>query len=238
MHHDPLRRFGESCRGGYEMSPRAPTRCRDSRRERAANSTAPKEGKLFAVSFGRYNLVDLVDEDFFAGGGTDRFFNIAQIGPLTVVREVPLITNAISMAYVRGGDPFFTFAIMHPNDHSTDSGLSNLFADGVTFAPGVNFPTKYFGKNGKHSLGGAITTKRYTPFDSIRQLIIPGPPIRPAMACSHVGHETSSDLRMPTPTSVECSRTISISSRSAVAACGSSTRSNSSTTFISRRGSS
>jgi hypothetical protein len=29
-----------------------------------------KEGKLFAVSFGRYNLLDLIDEDFFAGGGT------------------------------------------------------------------------------------------------------------------------------------------------------------------------
>jgi hypothetical protein len=28
-----------------------------------------KEGTLFAVSFGRYNLVDLLDEDFFAGAG-------------------------------------------------------------------------------------------------------------------------------------------------------------------------
>jgi carbohydrate-selective porin OprB len=60
-----------------------------------------KEGKLFAVSFGRYNLLDLVDEDFFAGGGTERFLNIAQIGPLTVLRQVPLITNAVSMAYIR-----------------------------------------------------------------------------------------------------------------------------------------
>jgi hypothetical protein len=49
-----------------------------------------KEGKLVALSVGRYNLVDLLDEDFFAGGGTERFFNIAQIGPLTVLRQVPL----------------------------------------------------------------------------------------------------------------------------------------------------
>jgi porin len=93
-----------------------------------------KEGKLWALSFGRYNFVDLLDEDFFAGFGTERFFNIAQIGPLTVLREVPLITNAVTVAYIREGEPFFTFALLDPNDHSTDPGLSNLFADGVTFA--------------------------------------------------------------------------------------------------------
>jgi hypothetical protein len=43
-----------------------------------------KKGNLLAISFGRYNLVDLADEDFFSGGGTERFMNIAPIGPLTV----------------------------------------------------------------------------------------------------------------------------------------------------------
>jgi porin len=138
-----------------------------------------EEGNLIAFSFGRYNLVDLIDEDFFAGAGTERFFNIAQIGPLTVVREVPLITNSVSFAYIRGGEPFITFALIDPNDHSTDPGLSDLFADGVTFAPGIHFPTKYFGKTGKHSFGAAITTKKYTPFDAIRQITIPGPPVNP-----------------------------------------------------------
>jgi porin len=138
-----------------------------------------KEGKLVALSFGRYNLVDLIDEDFFAGGGTERFMNLAQIGPLTVLRQVPLVTNAVNLAYIRDGEPFFTFSLMDPNDHSTDPGLSDLFADGVTFAPGINLPAKYFGKTAKHSFGGAITTKAYTPFDAIRQAIIPGPPINP-----------------------------------------------------------
>jgi porin len=138
-----------------------------------------KEGKLVALSFGRYNLVDLIDEDFFAGGGTERFLNLAQIGPLTVLRQVPLVTNAVNVAYIRGGEPFITFSLMDPNDHSTDSGLSDLFADGVTFAPGINLPAKYLGKTAKHSFGGAITTKAYTPFDAIHQAIIPGPPINP-----------------------------------------------------------
>ena len=138
-----------------------------------------KKGNLFALSVGRFNLLDAIQEDFFGGSGTERFFNIAQIGPLTVLRQVPLITNMASFAYIRGGEPFITFALLDPNDHSTDPGISNLFADGVTFSPGINFPTKYFGKTGKHSFGGAITTKKYTPFDAIRQVIIPGPPINP-----------------------------------------------------------
>jgi porin len=137
-----------------------------------------QEGKLMALSFGRYNLVDLLDEDFFVGGGTERFLNIAQIGPLTVLRQVPLITYLVSFAYVKAGEPFFTFAVMDPNDHSLDY-FDNVFADGVTFSPGINFSTKYGGKSGKHTFGGAITTKAYTPFDEIRQVIIPGPPINP-----------------------------------------------------------
>lgn len=138
-----------------------------------------KKGNLLAISFGRYNLVDLADEDFFSGGGTERFFNIAPIGPLTVLRQVPLITNAATVAYIRHGEPFFTFAVMDTNDHSTTTGIPDLFKDGVTFSPGINFSKKYFGKSAKHSFGGAITTKAYTPFDAIRQVILPGPPLNP-----------------------------------------------------------
>jgi porin len=137
------------------------------------------KGDMYAISFGRYNLLDLVDEDFFAGAGTERFFNIAQIGPLTVLRQVPLITNAVSFAYIKGGELRFSIAAMDPNDHSVDPGLDNFLADGVTFAPTVFFPVKYFGKTAKHSFGGAITTKKYTPFDIIKQIVIPGPPVNP-----------------------------------------------------------
>lgn len=65
------------------------------------------------------------------------------------------------------------------NDYSLEPGLDKLLKDGVTFSPGINFPTKYFGKTGKHSFGAAITTKKYTPFDAIKQIVIPGPPINP-----------------------------------------------------------
>jgi porin len=54
-----------------------------------------------------------------------------------------------------------------------------LFGDGVTLSPGITFPTKWFGKSGKHTFTYAVTTKKYTPFDAIRQVIIPGPPVNP-----------------------------------------------------------
>jgi len=138
-----------------------------------------KKGDLYVFSFGRYNLLDLIDEDFFGGGGTERFWNIAPIGPLTVLRQVPLVANAATFAVVRGGEPRFTFTVMDPNDQSLDPGLDDLLSDGVTFSPGYNIPTKYFGKSAKHTLSGAITTKKYTPFDAIRQIVIPGPPLNP-----------------------------------------------------------
>ncbi len=138
-----------------------------------------KKGNLYAVSFGRFNLLDLIDEDFFGGSGTERFMNMAQIGPLTVLREIPLVTNGASFAYVKGGEPFITVAVLDPNDHTLDPGLDDLFADGVSISPGINFPVKYWGKSAKHSFSGAVTTKKFTPFDFIRQVVIPGPPRNP-----------------------------------------------------------
>ncbi len=138
-----------------------------------------KKGNLYAVSFGRFNLLDLIDEDFFGGAGTEKFMNMAQIGPLTVLREIPLVTNGASFAYIKGGEPFITVAVLDPNDHTLDPGLDDLFADGVSISPGINFPVKYWGKSAKHSFSGAVTTKKFTPFDFIRQVVIPGPPRNP-----------------------------------------------------------
>src|SRR5262245_62825738 len=101
-----------------------------------------QKGKLIAVSFGRFNMLDLIDEDFFGGNDVDRFWNIAGIGPLTVLRQVPLITNMVSFAYIKGGEPFITFALLDPNDQSLQPGLGELFKDGVTLSPGINFSTK------------------------------------------------------------------------------------------------
>jgi porin len=153
------------------------------------------KGNMIAISVGRFNLLDLSDEHFFGGDGTNRFMNIAQIGPLTVLRQVPLITNLVSFAYVRHGEPFFTLGFIDPNDHSTNLGLSDWYGDGVTLAPGIHITSKFFGKSGKQSFSAAVTTKAYTPFDVIRQVILPGPPINPlqpqrgSWSASYIGRQ-------------------------------------------------
>lgn len=138
-----------------------------------------KKGDVVAISFGRFNTLNLVDEDFFAGDGIDRFFNIAQNGPLTVARTTPFVTNGAIIAWVKGGKPFLTLAILDPNDHSTNVGLKDLFADGVSLTPGVTLQSKFMKMTGSHSFGFSITTKAYTPFDQLQFIILPGSQIIP-----------------------------------------------------------
>jgi len=149
-----------------------------------------KKGNMIAVQFGRFNLLDLVDENFFGGGGIDKFFNVAQIGPLTVAREVPIITNLGAIAYIRHGEPFISLAVLDPNDHSTTTGIPNFFGDGVTFSPSINLPTKHFGKTAKHTFSANVTTKAYTPFDPNSKFIVPPArlPIAPKRGSWSVGY--------------------------------------------------
>ncbi|HKE59375.1 MAG TPA: carbohydrate porin [Pyrinomonadaceae bacterium] len=146
------------------------------------------------VSFGRFNTLD-IQEKFFGGAGLEKFFNVAHIGPMTGLRQVPNVTNGAGIDYVRKGESFISFGILDPNDHSTNVGLDNLFGDGVTLAPVINLPSKWFGKTGKHSFSYTVTTKKYTPFDAIRQIVLPGPPLNPvqpkrgSFSISYVGRQ-------------------------------------------------
>jgi len=153
-----------------------------------------KKGDEIAISFGRYNTLD-IQEKFFGGAGLDKFFNGAHIGPMTGLRQVPNVTNGASIDYVRNGESLISFGLLDPNDHSTNAGLDHLFGDGVTLAPVINLPSKWFGKTGKHSFSYTVTTKKYTPFDAIKQIVLPGPPLNPiqprrgSFSVSYVGRQ-------------------------------------------------
>jgi porin len=153
-----------------------------------------KKEEEIALSFGRYNTLD-IQEKFFGGAGLEKFFNVAHIGPMTGLRQVPNVTNGASVDYIRNGESFIAFGILDPNDHSTNVGLDHLFGDGVTLAPVINLPTKWDGKTGKHSFSYTVTTKKYTPFDAIKQVVIPGPPLNPvqpkrgSFSISYVGRQ-------------------------------------------------
>ena len=153
-----------------------------------------KKGEAIAISFGRYNTLD-IQEKFFGGAGLKKFFNVAHIGPMTGLRQVPNVTNGMSVDYSRNGESFISVGLLDPNDHSTNPGLNDLFRDGVTIAPVINLLTKWSGKTGKHSFSYTVTTKKYTPFDAIKQIVIPGPPLNPiepkggSFSLSYVGRQ-------------------------------------------------
>ncbi len=157
-------------------------------------SVNSKKNNLIAVSFGRYNTLD-IQENFFGGAGLEKFFNVAHIGPMTGLRQVPNVTYGASVDYQRDGESFITFGVLDPNDYSTNVGLDHLFSDGVTLAPVISLPTKWFGKSGKHTFSYTVTTKSYTPFDAIKQIVIPGPPLTPieprrgSFSISYVGRQ-------------------------------------------------
>jgi porin len=153
-----------------------------------------QEGNEIAVSFGRYNTLD-IQEKFFGGAGLEKFFNSAQIGPLTGLRQVPNVTNGVSIDYIRNGESFIAFGLLDPNDVSTTAGLDRLFADGVTLAPVITLPSKWFGRTGKHTFSYTVTTKKFTPFDALKQIVSPGPPLKPlqskpgSFSLSYVGRQ-------------------------------------------------
>lgn len=153
-----------------------------------------QKGHEIAVSFGRYNTLD-IQEKFFGGAGLEKFFNAAQIGPMTGLRQVPNVTNGMSIDYIRKGESFIAFGLLDPNDVSTTAGLDRLFADGVTLAPVINLPGKWFGKTGKHTFSYTVTTRKYTPFDALKQIVSPGPPLKPpqpkrgSFSVSYVGRQ-------------------------------------------------
>jgi porin len=153
-----------------------------------------QRGDEIAISFGRFNTLD-IQEKFFGGAGLEKFFNAAQIGPMTGLRQVPNVTNGVGIEYIRNGESFIAFGLLDPNDSSTTVGLERLFRDGVTLAPVINLPSKWFGKTGKHSFSYTVTTKSYTPFDVIKQIVIPGPSLAPlqpkagSFSISYVGRQ-------------------------------------------------
>jgi len=130
---------------------------------------------IYAFSVGKFDTLDLFDEPFQGLSGIPKFFNLNQNGPVTAGRTVPIVTNGATFAWIRKGQPFITVALFDPEASETRAGISDLFSQGITISPGVILQSNFFGKSGRHSFSGAITTRKYTPFDQIPQVIIPDP---------------------------------------------------------------
>lgn len=138
-----------------------------------------EKGEFIAVGAGKYYSLDSSREPFTGGGGIDRFMNFNANGNPAVGQTIPAVSNGATFAWIRKGAPFVTFAVFDPIASPTKPGVKRLFRQGLTFAPAVSFASKFGGKTGRHSLSGTVTTRKFTPFDQLAQVILPGEPQKP-----------------------------------------------------------
>jgi len=132
-----------------------------------------KPGDLFLMSVGKFDTIDLVADPLIGGAGLNKFLNLNQVAPPIGVRNVPPVSIGWVGAWVRKGEPFISLTVLDSQDSSTTVGLSNLFEEGITIMPAVTLPSQFFGRAGHHTFSYSYSDQRATPFDQLRQVILP-----------------------------------------------------------------
>jgi len=132
-----------------------------------------KPGDLFLISVGKFDTIDLVADPLIGGAGLNKFLNLNQVAPPIGVRNIPPVSIGWVGAWVRAGEPFISLTVLDSQDSSTTVGLSNLFDKGITIMPAVTLPSQFFGRAGHHTFSYSYSDQRATPFDQLRQVILP-----------------------------------------------------------------
>lgn len=130
-----------------------------------------KPGNAFAVAVGRFSTLAMVPD----ATGMTGYLNVAQLAPTHEARNVPAVTLGAVLDLVLGGEPVATLLVIDSRNSQMTSGLSELFANGVTVSPALILPTRFFGKGGHQELRGTWSSQEITPFDEIPHLILPRP---------------------------------------------------------------
>ena len=131
-------------------------------------------GDMVALGIGRYDALDLVTEAFIGGSGITKWMNTAQAAPLHELRNLPTLTPyAFTAALILAGEPRASFAVLDPFAPTLESGLDDLFSNGVTLLGSAILPTSFFGKAGHHELRVTWNDSEVLPFSQIPRLLLP-----------------------------------------------------------------
>ncbi|HYR10835.1 MAG TPA: carbohydrate porin [Longimicrobium sp.] len=130
-----------------------------------------KPGNAFVVALGRFSTLAMVPD----ATGMTGYLNVAQLAPTHEARNIPAVTLGAVLDLVLGGEPVATLLVIDSRNSQMTSGLSELFANGVTVSPAFILPTRFFGKGGHQGLRATWSSQEITPFDEIPHLILPRP---------------------------------------------------------------
>jgi porin len=119
-----------------------------------------------ALSFGRFDMVDMYVKPFTGGEGVDKFMNLAFVAPPIWARTIPPVTEGVIATFLRGVEPVVTVGLIDSNDEG-------FFDNGATFMWDVRLPIKPFSLPGQYSVGGEFSSITATSLDQSPWVFIP-----------------------------------------------------------------
>ena len=128
------------------------------------------------VFLGKINTLDEYGFRYSPALGTNRpglggFLNTSLVFNPIVGRTVPYSAAGLGYAYLREGQPLFSFSVFDPQERAT-TGVANLFARGVVLVPDLTFNVKPYDRPGKYNFGGTYSSASYRSFDPAAYLNI------------------------------------------------------------------
>jgi porin len=129
----------------------------------------------FALSFGRFNALDLYNAHPFTGGeGIDRFMNLSLTAPPVSARTIPPSFEGVTFSVLKGALPAVTVGLLE----STQDGF---FDNGATFMWNVGLPVKLSSKlPGGVAVGGEFSSWEGTSLDQNPWVFLPIAGVTPA----------------------------------------------------------
>lgn len=128
-------------------------------------------GDLFAVSLGKFNLLDLAEKTPIAGGGGySTFMNTALAAPISGVTP-PYIIGGIASLNTKPVS--FTLMVYDPRNAQVPEVIERPFREGVTTSLSATLPLQVAGLPGWYSLRGVYSTKEGFNLNDIPALLLP-----------------------------------------------------------------
>ena len=123
-----------------------------------------KFGDRASLLIGKINILDLVDDPFFGGGGIHRFWNTVFVAPPSGLVP-PVFYGAITT--VRLDPVTVSLWVYDPENRTQEYWPDDLFANGVTFYLTTTYATEIAARPTSFSLIGIYSTKTGTDFSDL-----------------------------------------------------------------------
>jgi porin len=127
-----------------------------------------KLGENTTLFLGKFNALDLINDQFFGGWGIHKFSHTVFVAPPSGLVP-PVFFGAIASFKIAPVN--VSFWVYDPVDRTDEYWPDGLFSEGVTFYLSTTYPTKIAGRSTTFSLTGIYSTKTGTDFSSVAESI-------------------------------------------------------------------